>query len=297
MKKLLFYLGMILCCSGSVIAQSYDVEVSEDYATVLVFKSNIQKTIKGNEKQYFFNEDGLTLEIRYIKVGNIEKKTNLIVFTADGNIYEFFLSYNNKPKENIIYVDASATSKGTFEVSKEEPQTIEAPKSNYSKQVVTQKELFTPKSELSYSGDKLSRVEQLCRQHIDRPKKIFRCYDKAENVSITLKDVTYDRDQLFFHFELSNKGGTSYDVDFINSRLASLQKGNKTQQTIALTPLFIYNLPERVLGKEKANFIMVFEKFSILENKTLQIDLGEKNGERDLLLNIKNRFIINPSKL
>ncbi|CAH8295952.1 uncharacterized protein DUF4138 [Mariniflexile fucanivorans] len=312
MKKLIPLIVLILF--PFILLSQNKIQISEDYTTILVFPSEIEESILGNEQEYLVkpsnNSSSIgkrTLRLGYIKLDQVEKNTNLTVFTKDGYSYEFSLFYTKKPTvlNHYMQVDNSAQNliKSNNPSSKDiDFITAENPSSYYSEGVqtieaksISSKDPANPNQ--LYDSNKMGYIKQNCAKVNDLPKLIFRTFEQSSNIKLTLKQISYDRDELYFHFSLENKGGQIFDVDFINSKLARGYKGVSTDQSIPLTPLFIFNKPERVPGNSEHNFIIVFEKFTINDKKELQIDLAEKEGERDLLLQINNKLINNPVKL
>lgn len=288
-----------------------EVQVSEDYTTILIFPSEIDMNILGNQQEYTIKEtpknsniSKYTVTINYTKIDNVEKNTNLTVFTRDGNSYSFLLRYAKKPnKLDPYYISLKESSNSAWKSNPESSEaTVRVKDSYYSQGVTTieknESSTQDTNEEISlYQSDKLAYIEGYCRAYNNTPKRIFRTYDSNSNVKLTLKDISYDNDELYFHFMISNEGVQSFDVDFINSKLSRDYKGVSTDQSIPLTPLFIFNRPEKVVGKSDVEFTMVFKKFTINDKKEFQIDLAEKQGERDLLLRIDNKLINSPSKL
>lgn len=292
-----------------------EIEVSEDFTTVMIFPSEIEEPILGNQQEYFIKESPnksqigkRTLRLGYIKVDNVEKNTNLTVFTKEGNSYEYLLKYTKTPERLTHYITADESQMNLLEYSKpveitEKPEIVKAPSSHYSEDVETinRSPMGEPKEETAddtfYLTNKTAYISEKCAAVNDGPRRILRTFDVSSNVKLTLKQVSYAKDEIYFHLLLENKGGQAYDVDFINSRLARGFKGSGTDQSIPLTPLLVYNNPNRVMGNTGHDFIMVFKKFSINDKKELQIDLAEKNGERNLLLRINNKLINNPVKI
>lgn len=289
------------------------IEVSEDFTTVLFFPDAITESIIGNNQEYLIKPGGSssdigkrTLRIGYVKVDKVEKNTNLTVITKDGNTYEFLLFYTKTPKKLTYYIKGNLSSANLFDTYEKTNNNTEVklPVSYYTEGVETADagpdsniEIVDIANSSTYESDRTAYIEKVCKSTLDTPKRIYKTYDKSGNVKLTLKQVSYDRDELYFHLRFENKGGQTYDVDFINSSLGTAYKGSSTNQTIPLTPVMVYNRPERVKGKSNVDFIMVFSKFSINDNKELLIDLAEKEGERDLLLHIENRLVNNPIKL
>lgn len=307
MKNLLFILLFPLC----VLAQK-EIQVSEDYTTILIFPSEIETQVLGNETEYFIKPStnssvsNFMLSLTYIKIDNVEKNTNLVVFTKDGNSYSFALKYVKKPnKLDPHYIQVSERSNKSLhpKTNKKDITTVKVKDSYYSKDVIT-KENNNPNMKKSssldnslYSSNKMAYIESYCRKHNNVGKRIFKTYDKVNNIKITLKEISFNNDELYFHLTVSNGGGQTFDVDFINSKLTRDYKGVSTDQSIPLTPVFVYNKPSRVKGKSEEEFTMVYKKFSINDKKEFQIDLAEKEGERDLLLHISSKLINNPQKL
>lgn len=292
-----------------------EIEVSEDFTTVMIFPSEIEEPILGNQQEYFIKESPnknqigkRTIRLGYIKVDNVEKNTNLTVFTKEGNSYEYLLKYKKAPERLNHYITADESqmnlleSFGAMEAAKK-PEIVKAPSSHYSQDVetISRSPIGEPREETAddtlYLTDKTAYISEKCAAVNDGPRRILRAFDVSSNVKLTLKQVSYAKDEIYFHLLLENKGGQAYDVDFINSRLARGFRGSGTDQSIPLTPLLVYNNPNRVMGNTGHDFIMVFKKFSINDKKELQIDLAEKNGERNLLLRINNKLINNPVKI
>lgn len=290
-----------------------EIQVSEDYTTILIFPSEIDLSILGNEQEYLIKPSSnsspiskFMLSLTYIKVDNVEKNTNLTVFTKDGNSYSFALKYAKVPKKlDPYYIGLKAGSNPVVldnTSTNSDLTTVKVKDSYYTQGVVTAEnegEVHepSPDKEALYITNKNAYLESYCQKYNSTPKRIFKTYDKSSNIKLTLKDISFDKDELYFHFSLTNNGGQAYDVDFINAKLSRDYKGVSTDQSIPMTPLFIFNKPTRVSGNSELDFTMVFKKFTINDKKEFQIDLAEKEGERDLLVHINSKLINNPIKL
>jgi len=78
--------------------------------------------------------------------------------------------------------------------------------------------------------------------------------------------------------------------------LRNSQQGRKKSiQKLAISPVYEYLVPEIIPQKKSSRFVYVLPKFSIAEDKIVVIDLKEQQGERDIKLKIKKRFINNPN--
>lgn len=91
----------------------------------------------------------------------------------------------------------------------------------------------------------------------------------------------------YFYLKLSviNKSKINYDIDFIRFTIKSKSKSVKkaADQYIELTPVYIHNKDiKTAAGQETVEYIYVFDKFTIEDNKKFNIEMWEKNGDRKL---------------
>ncbi|WP_081661843.1 DUF4138 domain-containing protein [Gillisia sp. JM1] len=66
-------------------------------------------------------------------------------------------------------------------------------------------------------------------------------------------------------------------------------------QKLVQEPSLKYQMPKIIKEGQSARFIYVMPKFSITDDKVVVLDLNEKNGERDLKLKVKQRYINKPN--
>ncbi|WP_431606674.1 DUF4138 domain-containing protein, partial [Leeuwenhoekiella blandensis] len=69
----------------------------------------------------------------------------------------------------------------------------------------------------------------------------------------------------------------------------------KSSQRIVKQPLYKHHFPSKVKRGERVRFIYVLSKFSLSNNNRVIVQLHEGQGERDLELKIKYRFINKPN--
>ena len=106
----------------------------------------------------------------------------------------------------------------------------------------------------------------------------------------------FNKEHLYFVFEIENKSGLDYDVDFLEVAVQSRAKGKrKSSQRIVKQPLYKHQFPSKVKKGERVRFVYVLPKFSLSNNNRVVIQLHEAQGERDLEIKIAHRFINNPN--
>jgi hypothetical protein len=106
----------------------------------------------------------------------------------------------------------------------------------------------------------------------------------------------FDREELYFVIEIKNGSPIDYELNFLNLSVETRKNGRKKSiQKLVLEPVFKYNLPGIIPVGKTARFVYVLPKFSIAKDKVVVIDLKEQNGERDIKLKVKKKFINNPN--
>jgi conjugative transposon TraN protein len=104
----------------------------------------------------------------------------------------------------------------------------------------------------------------------------------------------YILDQHFFlQLEAENKSPIGYDIDFLRF---SVKDGNKAKRTAAQeviqNPLFIAGNTKEIKAFSKTVMVVALEKFTIPDAKYFSVEMGEKNGGRQLELKIKNKHLL-----
>lgn len=288
------------------------IAVSEQGVSVIIMPEEIDDYYLGNEVEYFIKKNNSnsqlskrTLGIGYLKIKNdkgkfVLKDTNLIVLTKSGNSYEFSLKYKQNPaqyKHTVTPIAIGREERLLPPLNKKPKaaQIIETPSSYYSDNISTVGD-DKKGSPTLYDAAKLIAIRKICKASLYTKKVIFKTYSKVSNVKLSLKSIAYDKSEIYFYFNLKNKGGLAFDLDHITFELGNTIKNN-VQQNIMLKPVMIYEKPLKVEGKGDSHFVVVFEKFTINENKKLEINLAEKEGERDLLLKVSHTIINNPKPI
>lgn len=284
---------LILCIPLLSSAQQI-IEVDQDNITTIIFESPIKKRLIGAEEyiELFDSKGEKLIALKYAKTAikkGVKKNTNLIVITENGDIHQLSLRYNKNAKQYENFVKAKKEVKNLDKIEDVEPLV-----SYYSDGITTIES--NSNSGNSYSGNKIEHIKKYCQRTQFVKKKIFKTFGKSFNVKLSLKLISYDRDELYFHFSLVNKGGQTYDIENTFYELEPIG-GNSSKQNPELLPLFVFEKPKRIKGNTTVHFTVVFEKFSLDNDMNFEINIAEKEGARDLTLDINNKLINNPVKL
>lgn len=108
-----------------------------------------------------------------------------------------------------------------------------------------------------------------------------------------IKGVYSGNGKIYIMIEVANRSNINYDIEnisFITSPIKKKGLDFDTEEKIFL-PIWS-NQPEFINKKTVQKMVFVFDKFTIGENKTLNAVFNEKEGERNLKLEIKPNYIL-----
>ena len=87
-----------------------------------------------------------------------------------------------------------------------------------------------------------------------------------------------------------------YDLNFLNLSIETRQKGKKKSlQSLYQEPIYKHHLPLKIAEGKMVRLVYEMPKFSLSNDRRAILELNEKNGERNLKLNISHRYINNPN--
>ena len=138
--------------------------------------------------------------------------------------------------------------------------------------------------------------ERFCAYLLDRKKRIGRHQKRKEGIVLSVENIVFDTDELYFVIQIKNNSSLDYDLNFLNFSIETRQKGKKKSlQKLYQEPLFQYNVPSRIAKNETVRLVYVLPKFSLSNERRAVFELNEKGGERNIKLKIGHRFVNDPN--
>ena len=202
------------------------------------------------------------------------KDSNLLVITTDGSIYSYIIKYKAQLTRVNYFV------KPQNSIGKEDRK----------------KDTLAPIAVKPIAAISLSHMKALSAQLLKHKQGIGHLTKRNYGIKLTTKNIVFDKEHLYFVFEIENKSGLDYDVDFLEVAVQSRAKGKrKSSQRIVKQPLYKHQFPKKVKKGERVRFVYVLSKYSLSNNNRVVVQLHEAQGERDLKLKIAHRFINNPN--
>lgn len=138
--------------------------------------------------------------------------------------------------------------------------------------------------------------QKFCSYLLVRKQRIGLIKKRNEGIVMSVENIVFDKNELYFVIQIQNKSTLDYDLNFLKFSIETRKKGKKKSlQRLYQEPIFTYNLPSKIAENETVKLIYVIPKFSISNDRRAILELNEKNGERNLKLKISHRFINNPN--
>jgi conjugative transposon TraN protein len=136
-------------------------------------------------------------------------------------------------------------------------------------------------------------IETYCNSIIDNPKTTTGIKDAAWDMIARVNGIYIKENVIYYQLDLINASPIDYDVNFLRFYIRDKKKSKRTaSQENELIPLHIAGNTSLVKENDHNSIVVALDKFTIPDAKYLVIEIGEKNGGRNLFLKVNNRKII-----
>jgi len=202
-------------------------------------------------------------------VRDFEEETNFSVITDDGKFYSFDVFYSAYP--DLLSYDLVKMQR-----------TVEK---QYSTDVLFE--------DLKGSSSSLTQLimENLYRKSRKTVKHIV---SKSFGIQFSVRALHVNDNKFYFTLQVDNSSNVDYDIELINFKIVDKKNLKRTVvQDKLLQPVRIYS--PTVTATHHSNVIGVYllERFTLLEDQVLEIEVLEKNGGRHQKVELENRELIN----
>ena len=247
-------------CQSNVETQNVDVTYNK--TSTIVFPAIIKSVDRGSRDVLAQKAKGVENVLQVKAARRDFPQTNLTVITDDGVLHHFTVNYSEQPATlTLIAVPLTQPPADPLIFPTE---LTENDIENYS---------------VGIAKDK---------------RRILGVNESRNKVSFTLLGIYVKDDIMFYHFRVINRSNIDYDIDFLKFYIRDKVRIKRTaSQEIEMKPMHIYGNDKEVKGNSSTDIVSALQKFTIPEAKYLQVELFERNGGRNLNLNIKNKTIVN----
>lgn len=241
--------------------QFKNVQIAYSKTTSIVFPYAIKSIDKGSQDILMQKAKGVEniLLLKAAKQNFIQ--TNITVVTADSRLYVFVLNYDEVCPDLNIKADNSA--------------------------IVNNDILF------SLDNENQKKIEQYSKLALLKKKKISGLKSSRFDINLSVNGIFIHQNVLYIRLVLGNTSQINYDIDQLRFFIRDQRKSKRTaSQEIEILPLFSTSNSMLIPDKSEVNLVYALSKFTIPEKKYLTIQLIEKNGGRQLEIDIKNNDLI-----
>lgn len=203
------------------------------------------------------------------------KESNLLVINKDGSVFSYILKYKERISKLNYFIPIYSN------IGNEKPIETDS--------------VLVKTSEKDI-GISTYYYQKYCAYLLDGKQRIGRIMKQNEDIVLSVENIVFDREELYFVIQLENNSTLDYDLSFLNLSIETRQKGKKKSlQTLYQKPIYIHKLPSKIAKGKMMRFVYVMPKFSLSKDHRVILELDEKDGERNLKLNISRRYINNPN--
>lgn len=278
MKKYIIISALIISAFAKANAQEtqvLDTIYANDTKNVaLFFPEPIRQGITGSDNFVFtYNrEKEQYFGLLQAKPG---KESNLLVVNRNGSIFSYIVRYKKQLSKLNYFIPLSNS------IGNEKPLVIDSIQTVIVKDNIDNRTYY---------------YQKFCSYLLNRNQHIGRIKKRNEGIILSIENIVFDKEELYFVIQIENKSTLDYDLNFLNLSIETRQKGKrKSLQKLIQEPVYKYNLLSRIAEGKVVRLVYIVPKFSISNDRRLVVELNEKNGERDLTLKVSHKYINNPN--
>ncbi|MDR5591164.1 DUF4138 domain-containing protein [Christiangramia sp. SM2212] len=266
-------------CSAQATAQQQPIPLDTIYANdtknvALFFPEPIRQGITGSDNFVFtYNrEKEQYFGLLQAKPG---KESNLLVVNRNGLIFSYIVRYKKQLSKLNYFIPLSNS------IGNERPIVKDSVLVKSSEELVDNSTYY---------------YQKFCSYLLNRKQRIGRIKKRNEGIILTVENIVFDKDELYFVIKIENTSTLDYDLNFLNLSIETIQKGKrKSLQQLYKEPIYKHNVPSKIKENELARFVYVLSKFSLSDDRRAILKLNEKDGERNIEMKLSHRYINNPN--
>lgn len=271
--KIVAYISLFLCLHHLDAQELKTIYTNENQAVALFFPNEIRQAVVGSDA-FTFSYNRETPQHFGLLQGVKGNSSNLLVITEVGQVYSYFVDY----RENVDTLN--------YFIQSQERIGFEKP---FVKVAVEDSVPYTKRNRkidsLGASPDK--RVEyfkKFSEFHLKRNRNSLK-KKRKNGLILHLKDLIYDRTEVYVLIEIKNKSGIDFELDYLKIFKVNGNKRKKSSyQKIEMNPIYKHNLPKILKEGASRDFVLTVPKFTFGDKEKLLLELKERRGNRILQL-------------
>lgn len=249
--------------------EPYEMQVTYNKTSHLIFPSAIRYVDLGSDYLIASKAEDAENVLRIkATVRDFEEETNFSVITDDGRFYNFNVFYGAYPASmnyDLLTMQKASDRENGNDVLFEELGNISP----------------------SLAGLLLKTI------YNQNKRVIKHIGSKSYGIQFLLKGIYVQGGKFYLHTELSNKSNVPFHIDFVNFKVVDKKVAKRTVvQEKAMTPLRIYKPLDEIGGNTTDQNVFLLDQFTITDDKVLIIEIFEKNGGRQQVLQVENSDLV-----
>ena len=274
-----FILILAVLISASAKAQQQPIPLDTIYANdtknvALFFPEPIRQGITGSDN-FVFTYNREKEQYFGLLQATPGKESNLLVVNINGSIFSYIVRYKKQLSKLNYFIPLSNS------IGNEKPFVKDSVLVESSEELVDNSTYY---------------YQKFCSYLLNRKQRIARIKKRNEGIILTVENIVFDKDELYFVIEIENNSTLDYDLNFLNLSIETRQKGKrKSLQRLYQEPIYKHSLPSKIKENEMARFVYVLPKFSLSDDRRAILELNEKDGERNIEMKLSHRYINNPN--
>lgn len=142
-----------------------------------------------------------------------------------------------------------------------------------------------------------AQLKTCCQKIVRDVQRLYYLNNRNGKMRLVVRGIYTRGKSIFFSLKLINRSPLDYDVDSIRFFVAEKVKGvHPPERLNELKPVYVYDSATLVKGYGRAATVYVLQRLSLARHHRLQIEVLEKNGGRQLLVQAAN-FTLETAKL
>ena len=203
------------------------------------------------------------------------KESNLLVINRNGSIFSYIVKYKKQLSKLNYFIPLSNS------IGNEKPIVTDSIKAESSEKSIDNRTYY---------------YQKFCSYLLNRNQRIGRIKKRSEGIVLSIDNIVFDKEELYFVIQVENNSTLDYDLNFLNLSIETRQKGKKKSlQRLYQKPIYKQHLPLKITEGKMVRLVYVMPKFSLSNDRRAILELNEKDGERNIKLNISHRYINNPN--
>lgn len=254
--------------------QPYQMQVTYNKTSHLIFPAAIRYVDLGSEYLIAGKAEDAENVLRVkAALRDFDEETNFSVITEDGRFYNFNVHYSPYP-ESLNY-------------------------DLLTMQNVTDRENGNDVLFEELGDNRPSLAGLLLETIYKRNKRIVKhIASKSYGIQFLLKGIYVHNGKFYFHTELKNKSNVPFNIDFVNFKVVDKKVAKRTVvQEKAMNPLRMYKPLTQIAGNSSDQNVFLLDQFTITDDKILVVEIFEKNGSRQQVLQVENSDLVHAKSI